>query len=158
MAHDPRVDPPDAKPTKQLPAMTDRALLEDLAREVRATRSEVTQSRADIQLVSNDLGILKQRVSIIEGLRTEDALRAAKLSGGVRGLSQSDAGQKLEIASLSVKVDDLAKSQEVLTKSQDVQLAILTRLDKLASNPSIKIILTVAATAAASWAASKGLK
>ncbi len=137
-------DMPKQPKTVEIPAMTDRALLEDMSREVRGMR-------ADLGLVSNDLGLLKHRVSIIEGLRTEDAMRAAKLSGGVRGLSQSDDGQNMQIASLAVKVDGL-------TQSQAVQLAILSRLDKLAEKPAVKVILFALGTIATGYLASKGLK
>lgn len=128
--------------TKQLPAMTDRALLEDLAREMRG-------ARADIGLVSNDLGIVKDRLVIVENWKGEQDARASKLSGGVRGLSQSEAGQNMQIASLSVKVDELSKTNET-------QLAILARLDKVASNPLVKTVMTILVTVLGTWAAAHG--
>jgi hypothetical protein len=45
-----------------------------------------------------------------------------------------------------------------LTKMQETQLAILGRLDKVASNPLVKTVVTILGTALATWAASKGLK
>lgn len=53
---------------------------------------------------------------------------------------------------------DLTKKVDSLTQSQKLQLEILQRLDAVAANPSVKIILAILATVMASWAASKGLK
>ena len=55
-------------------------------------------------------------------------------------------------------ISDLAKKVDDLTVSQKTQLEILQRLDAVAANPYVKVILSVLAMAAASWAASKGLK
>jgi len=120
----------------------------ELTKNITAALNEL---KADIGLVSNDLGILKDRVTLLEAFRSEQDARATRASAGVRGLSNTDMAHEAAIASLTTKMD-------ALSTTQDVQLAILGRLDKLASNPSVKIILTVAATAIASWAASRGLK
>ncbi len=58
---------PSTHTTVAFPAMTDRALFEDTAREVRAMRGEVGNVRADVSLMLNDFGILKRRVSVSEG-------------------------------------------------------------------------------------------
>lgn len=110
---------------------------------VETLSDNVTKLTANVEIVSNDLGIVKDRVSILETERT-------KLSGGVRGLSTSDAGQNMQIASLAVKVD-------ALTASQDLQLTILSRLDKVASNPLVKTMGAMLATAVITWLASHGV-
>jgi len=83
-----------------------------------------------------------------------------------------DALTKVVVAELVKKQDELAKKQDLtnisvgeltkkldsLTASQKLQLEILQRLDLVAANPNVKIILAILATVLASWAASKGLK
>ncbi len=100
---DPRVDPPEQPKT-----VKDQAAVPVWAVELtQAMKSGIAEVRADVALVSNDLGLLKTRVSIMEGLRTEDDMRASKYSGGIKNLSKSDEGQNMQIASLAVKVDAL---------------------------------------------------
>jgi ABC-type phosphate/phosphonate transport system ATPase subunit len=123
----------------------------------RSVRSGIAELRVDIGLVSNDLGIVKQRVSIIESLRVEDEARALKLSGGVRGLSQHDAEQSTQLAQEKAAREALATKVDELSASQDVQLAILGRLDKLAANPTVKVLLFALGTIATGYLASKGL-
>ncbi len=55
------------------------------------------------------------------------------------------------ITALAAKVDGLARDQKL-------QLEILTRLDAVAANPHIKLILAIVASVLGSWAAAKGLK
>lgn len=139
--------------TVQLPAVPEWAI--ELTKSVksgfRAAEERFDKQDATLQtLADNDLKST-ERIAKLE-VRIEDLEEGrTKWSGGIKNLSQSDDGQNMQIASLAVKVDELSKSQEL-------QLAILARLDKLASNPSIKVLLGVAAMAAASWAAARGLK
>jgi len=117
----------------------------------RSVKSGIAEVRADVALVSNDLGLLKTRVSIMEGLRTEDDLRASKYSGGIKNLSQSDEGQNMQIASLAVKVDELAGKT-------DAQTLILGQLLKLTEKPVVKLIATAVGTAILTWLTAKGLR
>lgn len=143
-------DMPEQPKTMQIPA-ADPVLVAvaDLTREVRG-------ARADIQLVSNDLSIVKDRVTVLETERT-------KMSGGVRGLSTASAEHDAQLAQeraarteLAAKVDQLAAGHATLNEKQDLQLAILARLDKVASNPTVKVLAGMAATAALTWLASHG--
>ena len=68
----------------------------------------------------------------------------------ITALESGQAKMESAMVELTKKVDDL-------TKSQTVQLEILHRLDQVASNPQVKVILTVLAAVLGSWAASKGL-
>ncbi len=160
---------PPLPPTVSLPAMTERAILEDLSRGFREMRNEMSTMRADIGLIANDHGLLKKRVSMIDELVTEESLRVAKHSGGVRQLSESDAGQNMQIASLATqleshgkKVDALAKttvSKDEVTALLGTQTAaILARFDVLAKSPLVKMIVTFVVTALGTWLASKGIK
>lgn len=149
---------PPQPPTVKMSAMTDRALLEDLGREIRETRGEVGNARADISSISHDFGLLKKRVSLIEELRNEDALRVSKHSGGVRALSASDVGQDLQIASLASKVDTHGKKLDALTESQGKQTEMLleaaAELKKFVATPAVKMIGAALLGSILSWVAS----
>jgi hypothetical protein len=153
MTPDDRAEPPEQPKTTKLEAVPPWAV--ELTQ---AMKEGIAEVRADISLVSNDLGVLKQRVSIIESLRIEDEARAMKLSGGVRGLSNADLAQAAQLAHEKTAREALAVEVAALTKMQETQLAILGRLDKVASNPLVKTVVTILGTALATWAASKGLK
>ncbi len=138
----PPIDMPPQPPTTRLPAPSPVEIA--IAKLAASVDQGFLRMSQDISLVSSDLGIVKDRVTLLETER-------AKFSGGVRALSTSDGNQSVQIAALTASVDGLSKSQEL-------QLAILGRLDRVVANPSVKIILGVLAMAAASWAATKGLK
>ncbi len=74
---------------------------------------------------------------------------------GVEG--RVTAGEATDLR-LETSVSELTKKLDALTATQKLQLEILQRLDLVAANPSVKIILAIVATVLASWAASKGLK
>ncbi len=99
---DPRVEPPEAKPTTKLEAVPPWAI--ELTQ---AMKSGIAEVRADVALVSNDLGLLKTRVSIMESLRVEDEARVVKLSGGVRGLSNADMGHESKLANVIIETEHL---------------------------------------------------
>ena len=145
-------DMPAQPKTTELPA-ADPVLIgiADLAREMRGVR-------ADIALVSSDLGIVKARVTILESHRNDSDERAARTSNRVEQASEADLAHESKLAAEIVARGELAAKVDALNASQELQLAILGRLDKIATNPHIKLILAVLATAAMSWAASKGLK
>lgn len=169
MADDPRKEPddkPEAKQTKQLDKseIMQAQLTQVLARlgdgfgkvdtlvlDVSRLSTDVVRLTGTVDLVSNDLGIVKDRVTILEAERT-------KLSGGVRGLSTSNAEQDAQLAQERAAREALATEVKALTTMQETQLAILGRLDKVASNPVVKTVVTILGTAFATWAASKGLK
>ncbi len=138
--------------TKELPAADPvQIALADIAREVRGTR-------ADIALVANDVSVVKDRVAVVESrvLSLEDAKKTNSMR--VQQSSVIDLEHEAKLAAEIVARTELAAKVDALGASQEVQLAILGRLDKIATNPHIKLILAVLATAAMSWAASKGLK
>lgn len=107
-------------------------------------------TNANIEVVANDLGVVKDRVSILETER-------AKFSGGIRGLSTSNAEQDAQLAQERAARENVAKEVRDLKESQAVQLAILARLDRVASNPTVKVLLFLAGTAATGYLASKGM-
>jgi len=92
-----------------------------------------------------------ERFASIEGRLTVTEGRTTALEVRSDSLEKGAAKTETAITVLTKKVDDL-------TASQKLQLEILQRLDAVAANPSVKIILAIGATVLASWAASKGLK
>ena len=113
-------------------------------------RLELSLSRVVDEVNTNGVRITK-----LEESRASNSERVKKLAGESSNADLSNeaalAGEIVARTTLEAKVDEL-------TKSQSVQLAILGRLDKVASNPQVKIILAVLATAATTWLASKSLK
>jgi hypothetical protein len=146
---DPWREPPEQPTTKNLPAADPVQVL--LLKLQRSLEDGFRTTNANIDVVANDLSVVKSRVEILENERT-------KLSGGVRGLSSLNAEQDAQLAQERMAREAVAKEVQDLKDTNAMQLAILSRLDKVASNPHIKIILAVLAAAAMSWAASKGLK
>ncbi len=103
-------------------------------------------TNANIEVISNDLSVVKDRVAILETERT-------KLSGGVRGLSTSNAEQDAQLAhersareALATKVDDIAAKTDAQTK-------ILEQLLKLTEKPVVKLLATAIGTAVLTWLA-----
>ena len=140
-------DKPEEKPTIELPAVPAWAI--ELTREVRG-------ARADIGLVANDVSIVKDRVAVVESrvLSLEDARKNNSLRAA--GASQMDLEHEAKIAAEIVARQELASKVDALTATQALQLAILGRLDKVTSNPTVKVIAGMLATALVTWLASHG--
>ena len=66
---------------------------------------------------------------------------------------------KVENGAVETKtaITDLAEKVTGLTLTQKTQLDILLRLDRVASNPHVKVIVMVLATVLGAWAANRGL-
>lgn len=117
------------------------------------------------QDVSDRFVAVEARVSVLE-------TGATRLENATIAHYADDALTKVVVGELVKKQDELAKKQDLtnesvteltkkldaLTGTQKLQLEILQRLDLVAANPNVKIILAILATVLASWAASKGLK
>ena len=118
-----------------------------------------------VRLDSQD-GVLARVVN--EGVRTNTRLdriehrvdevetRMGRASTGVRGLSQTDLAHEAQLAAEKTAREALAKQVDGLTVTQEVQLAILSRLDKLAANPLVKAVVAMALTALVAWLATHG--
>jgi len=165
---------PESKKTVSLPTLTDRALLEDLARVVRTIADNVGETRNDLYKLNVKVTSTDERLARVEGrlvvLETAPVSITPSVppppqltSVKVRALidsttSQMDLEHDAQLAQERAAREDLAAKVDVLTETQQTQLAILSRLDKITSNPLVKTILTILGTAFATWAASKGLK
>jgi len=157
-ADDPRAEMPEQPKTTQVPRedILQAQLKQLLDRvgegfgKVDVLVVDVTRLTGTVELVSNDLGIVKDRVTILESERS-------KLSGGVRGLSTTDAEQAAQLAQERAAREAIAAEVADLKATQALQLAILARLDKVASNPTVKVLGGMLLTALVTWLASKGL-
>lgn len=140
---------PEQPKTKEIPAVTDRALLEDLTRSV---KEGFTELRADIQLVSTDVSIVKDRVRVVEErVRTiEDDRRNDSMPAKVVRVTDNDAKQDAAIALIVTKVDKLEVTQQK-------QLAILTRLDEVAANPMVRRVAYAVGAALLAYLTARGL-
>jgi hypothetical protein len=148
---DPRAEPSE-KPTKELPAVPAWAV--ELTQSV---KSGIAELRADVALVSNDLGVVKDRVAILESFRSDQEQRANRTSAGVRSLSTTDAAQEAQLAQERAAREELAAKVDSLAKTNETQLAILGRLDAVVKNPLAKTLVAMLATAAITWLAGHGV-
>lgn len=103
---------PAQPPTVELPAMSDRAMLEDLYRIARGTAEQVRIIRTDQDLLMGNVESLKVDVRELQRWKLDTEERAAKHSGGVRQLSETDAKHDAAIGQLVVDVGALKKGQE----------------------------------------------
>lgn len=145
-AEDPRAEMPEQPRTTQLPAVPEWAI-----EMTRAMKEGFRTTNANIEIVASDLSVVKSRVDILETERT-------KLSGGVRGLSTSNAEQDAQLAMECAAREALAAEVRDIKRTNEAQLAILSRLDKIASNPTVKLILFALGIVATGYLTSKGLK
>lgn len=153
--------PPDDKPqekaTVQLPAVPDWAI--ELTREVKG-------ARADIGLVSNDLGVVKDRLNIVEAWKVEQDARAAKNSMRAQQSSEVDLDHEAKIAAAIIRQDKLEKAihdtnalasaaVDTLKDQSDFMGMGKKGIAYLASKEGRAAIMQAAATVAAFYAALK---
>lgn len=111
---------PAQPPTRELPAMTDRALLEDLARTVKAGFAKVDDSIFD----------LGERVVRVEIRQKDLEERMGRNSQRVREPSQHDLEAKAEIAQERTAREALAKKVDSIeTKTDGVAQALAKNND-----------------------------
>lgn len=157
----------DEKPTVEFTAAPDWAV-----KMTERFLAEFGKTNANISIVSNDLGVVKDRLIIVEDWKRsqESASRPPPLtSERVHAVAEEHASQvsmesEAQLAQeraareeLAAKVDALALGHAALDSKQDMQLAILGRLDKVASNPLVKTVAAMLATALVTWLASHGV-
>ncbi len=150
---------PEQPKTTQLPAVPQWAieLTQAMKDGFRTTDANFRTTNANIDTVTNELGVVKERLAVGEARINTLETERAKLSGGVRQLSSSNAEQDSQLAQERSAREALAAKVDVIGASQQVQLAIMERLDKVASNPTVKVLGGMLLTALVTWLASKGL-
>lgn len=120
--------------------------------------SRFVQLEANFELKGEQIQGIQLQVGELVTWKTlvTDRLKTNSIRAQVT--SSVDLDHEAKIAEEIVAREALAAKVDDLSSSNAVQLAILTRLDRVFSNTSVKVILTVIATAATTWLASKGLK
>ena len=163
-------DMPEQPKTTQLPAADPvHVLLLQMQRSIEAkldSRFDSVDQRLDgLEGTDKTLANEVARVVIaVEDLRCadrrhEDDIR--RLSERTRDTSATASSAGLEhesrLAQEIVARQELAAKLDALTESQALQLAVLGRLDKLANNPTAKVLIGMLATALITWLASHGV-
>ena len=129
-------------------------------------------TNANIEAISNDLGVVKDRVQILEKFRNETEERTRKHSGGIARISTSDASQNTVLSNLLVKVaetDDrvakLATTTAAIEIKTDAQTRTLGTISDAVSGfarehpivvTSICTLIVSACTYVTQWLAAKG--
>jgi hypothetical protein len=118
--------------------------------------------RADVSMVSNDVGLLRDRVVILERHKVDSEERGARASSGVRQLSETDAKHDAAIAMVITKVDRI---ETALTKNSADTSAIKKAIDDFVrKNPKaissliwgVIGVIGAALAAAAAWFQGRG--
>lgn len=133
--------------TKAIPALTDRALLEDLARTV---KEGFARNEANHELALVELGVLQKRIVVIERWRDENDIRLARNSGRAASLTEDNTKQDVAIAQIANEVKGLKDSQLV-------QLNILMKLDAVAANPLVRRVAYAIGGAVLTYLAARGV-
>lgn len=159
MTVDNRVELPDQPKTTQLDSVPKWAA--DLSK---TSREGFERLDRNLALLSNETVKIRERVAIIEEWRNQADARLTRQSTGVRGLSSTDLAHEAQIfherdarEKLSLQTSEIATQVATLSKTNEVQLAILSRLDAITSNPLAKTLFAMIATAVMTWLASKGI-
>lgn len=155
-------DSPQNKPTLQLPkADIQEQLLKSLERAVTSGFTDL-RTRLDNQDVQLEVAVKEgqrtnSRLTLLES-RVEDLeIRITRASTRVQQSSEQELEQAAQLAQEKVAREQLAKRVDELSKSNEVQLAILSRLDSLFKNPAIKLIAFAIWTGITGWLANRGL-
>lgn len=138
-----------------------QAQLKQVLDAVSSFRAEVssglTHLTADVQLVSNDLGIVKDRVAIIEGWKNDQDARATRNSKRVQQVSESDLSQEAKLADLIVWRTTVATKEDLKNTTLAQTTQLFARFDELKKKPIVRYAIALATGAIVSWAASHGV-
>jgi predicted nucleic acid-binding Zn-ribbon protein len=159
-------DKPEEKPTVELPAVPKWAV--ELTTSVKSGFLTVN-ARLDSQDTKLDKVVTEGieanvRLDRIE-VRMKDAERGiedlesriGRTSERVRGVSESDLEQDAQLAQERAAREELAAKVDAIAKTNETQLAILSRLDNVAKNPLVKTLAAMLLTALVTWLASHGI-
>lgn len=138
------------KPTVEFSAPPDWAI---------ALTEKVTQgfakTNANIELVSNDLDVLKGRVGNLESARVGDEERARLNSMRAKEPSQHDLETASALAQEIVAREALSRKVDAVVAENVAQTAMLTTLTgaakKLGSNPTVHTIAILLGAAIIAW-------
>jgi hypothetical protein len=139
MSTDEEVTKPSAPPqptTKQLPAVSH---VEILLTQIQAAMDAGFHTlRADVGLISNDLGIVKDRVGIIESWKNDVDARGTRTSTRVQQASEQDLAQQAQLAQEREAREALAKEVADLKTTNAKQTVMLATITGLLDKPLVK--------------------
>jgi hypothetical protein len=146
--------------TKELPAMTDRALLEDLARSVKDgfrgvnARLDSVETNLDLQGAQGvDLGkrmtALETRVGTMEGRETS-SLRP-RIEAESKANMEQDAAIAAIIAEQAKAKERDEATQAALAKNTDLTQRGVALAEKASKSPVVLALILAAATYATAW-------
>lgn len=151
---------PPEKSTTQLPAVTDRMVLDELTKVVRegfqSVDQRLDQMETNLDLQGGSVKDISLRMTRVEERvqRTED--RQNSNSMRARGASEVDMKHDAAIAGLVADMAAVKTQVESIETKTDAQTEILTDLRKLAKNPLVVGFFTALITAATAWLAARG--
>lgn len=148
-------DKPQPK-TIELPAMTDRALLEDLTRVVKSGFSEVRLLRADVDLLVGDLASLKVDVRELQKWKIGSEERQEKHSGGLQQNSSVNLKQDAAIANAITRLERVETAVSSIETKTDRQTVILERLNEVAANPMVRRVAYAVGGAVLAYLTARG--
>lgn len=133
-----------------------------LRREVVDIRSEHVRHDEDIKRLSlrtkgTDARTSENDLEQIAQLAQERAAREALANAHAATDAKVEALASAH-ATTAEKVNETATQVTDIAKTNEAQLAILSRLDRVASNPTVKFIVGMLATALVTWLASHGIR
>jgi hypothetical protein len=119
---------PDYIATAKVPAMTDRAMLEDLYRVTKGLDKKVDTLGLQVDVVTDQQVVFGQRLTLVEKRQDDMDGRTNSHSGGIKNLSGVDMKLESSLAVVSNKVDALEKKTDaqtaMLAKAEEDNLAI----------------------------------
>ena len=125
--------------------------LHDMTARADATDKAIASIDRALGVVDRSLTALDDQVTALSEAKRSNSMRAKTLSDADLETSRALAD---EIAARKV----VAEKVDKLTSSNELQLAILTRLDSVAKNPLVKTLSAVVVTAFITWLATKGIQ
>lgn len=112
--------------------------------------------KADMDLLSGEFNLMKTEHRAMQRWQHTADERFRRHSDAKQLGSATDLSHDAKISREIIARQELAMKVDDLVDKQDTQLAILVRLDKITSNPIVKTIATILATAITTWAATRG--
>ena len=143
---------PESKPTTKLAPVPEWAV-----EMTKSMKEGFRQTNANIDLVSTDLSIVKDRVAIIESWKNDSETRMTRTSGRVQQASQVDLEQAAQLAQERAARESLAIEVAAIKAETSTQTLLLAQLLKLTEKPVVKLVLTAVGSAVLSWLAAKGI-
>lgn len=148
-------DDPKEHPTLEMPkVVVPESGLNAIMSELRAMRAETTgrldNIEANVEMLVTDQRDTKARLIRVETRMDQYDERGTKHSGGLARITSNDEKQNAAIGQLVADVSELKSTQAT-------QLDILTRLDAVAANPTLRRLAYALATAALTYLTAKGI-